>query len=129
METIRLPAEAASAAAARRFVRGMLHRSHHGSLEDAALLCVTELVANVTVHTDSSECLVTVRSATRDVTIEVSDAATEMPAMEPAPLYAEHGRGLNIVDAVSCEWGVSPGAGRCKSVWARLCEPGPATGR
>ncbi len=119
-ETIRLPAEPASAARARRFVRDFLRRSPHRALEDAATLCVTELVANVSVHTDSTECLVTVRDAAGDVVIEVTDGTRDLPAPESPSRYSEHGRGLQIVEALAGEWGVRRSSEHCKSVWLRL---------
>lgn len=125
-ESIRLPAEPSSAAAARTFVRDMLRRSNHTSLEDAALLCVTELVANVSVHTDSSECMVTVKDSDEDVVIEVTDEALEVPAVEPLSDESEHGRGLRIVEALARDWGVLRHSDSGKSVWLQLCDPGGA---
>lgn len=121
-DTIELPTEPASAGRARDFVRDRLRRSCHDALEDAALLCVSELVANVSVHTDSPQCLVTVKQAERTVTIEVTDESGELPAMEAPSLGAEHGRGLRIVDAVAGAWGVTRSPDRRKSVWVRLCD-------
>lgn len=123
-ELIQLPAEPASAARARAFVRDRLHRGRHRALEAPALLCVTELVANVSVHTDSCECVVAVRDTTDSVLIEVSDQTSELPTMRPVSLQAEHGRGLQIVDALAREWGVRHSPGRCKSVWVRLVAGG-----
>lgn len=121
-ESIRLPAEPASAAVARTFVRDMLRRSNHASLEDAALLCVTELVANVSVHTDSTECLVTVKDTDEDVMIEVTDETLEVPVVEPTSNESEHGRGLRIVEALAGDWGVLRRPDNGKSVWLRLCD-------
>lgn len=127
-ETIELPAEPASAARAREFVRDRVRRSRHGSLEDPALLCVTELVANVSLHTDSPQCVVTVREAPEAITIEVTDDAGQLPSMGPASSQSEHGRGLRIVDALAREWGVRRRADRRKSVWVRLSEGSYAAG-
>lgn len=117
--TIVLPAEPSSAAIARQFVRDLLHGSRHDGLEEAALLCVTELVANVSCHTGSHDCVVTVVDEPNELLIEVADTAGEMPAMETPPGLSEHGRGLRIIDALAGEWGVCrrpPG----KAVWIRL---------
>lgn len=123
-ETIHLPAEPASAALARAFVRQFTRRSSHRALEDVAVLCVTELVANVSIHTDSGECVVTLKDAPGDLTIEVADAAIELPAVEAASPWAEHGRGLQIVAALAGEWGVRRSSEQSKAVWLRLCDPG-----
>lgn len=118
--TIVLPAEPASAARAREFVRDLVRQSHHQGLEDAAVLCVTELVANVSLHTDSTECAVTVVDEPEDILIEVADGDGSCPTLEHPARLAEHGRGLGIVDALAGEWGVEPCREAGKSVWARL---------
>lgn len=119
-KTITLPAEPSSAAVAREFVRRLLRRSRHRSLEDAALLCVTELVANVTRHTTSSTCVITLIDHPDDLQIEVADEMPEMPTVAPAAPEAEQGRGLVIVDKLAREWGVRrvPDDGKC--IWLRL---------
>lgn len=120
-ETIKLPAAPTSAAEARRFVRASLARSGHGAMEDAALLCVSELVANVSLHTDASECQVTIRMDPGSVVIEVADdEAVELPSVEPWSPVSEHGRGLRIVDALAREWGVRRRPHQGKLVWLRL---------
>lgn len=118
--SITLPAEPASAARARQFVRESLARSAHRDLEDAAVLCVTELVANVSVHTRASTCDVIVVDRPDQVIIEVHDDTTEVPDLLPADPDEEHGRGLRIVDALAGDWGVTvyPDNGKC--VWLRL---------
>lgn len=88
------------------------------------MLCVTELVANVSAHTNSAECAVTLRDAPRDLTIEVADVSTDLPAVETVSPWAEHGRGLQIVDALAGEWGVRRSVGHSKAVWLRLCDSG-----
>jgi len=120
--TIVLPAEPASAARAREFVRRLVRRSEHSELEDAALLCVTELVANVSLHAHSAECVITVVEEPGDLLIEVADGDADghYPTMEQPGRMSEHGRGLRIVDSLAGEWGVRPGHDEGKSVWLRL---------
>ncbi len=89
---------------------------------DAALLCVSELVANVSVHTRSKQCMVTVVDEADDVIIEVADEAHEPPVLEPNAEKSEHGRGLCIIEALAGEWGVRQRPNDGKSVWLRLCE-------
>ena len=126
-ETILLPAEPASAAQAREFVRRILTRSGHGSVADAAVLCVTELVANVSRHTGADHCVVTVRGAPHSVVIEVGDTDMgELPSVEPWSSEAESGRGLRIVSALAREWGVKRRPEEGKFVWLELCDtPSP----
>ena len=122
-ETIVLPAEPASAARAREFVRRLVRRSGHRELEEAALLCVTELVANVAMHTESRECTVTFVDEPDDILIEVTDHDRTGPTMERPGRMAEHGRGLRIVDALAGEWGFRRYRDDGKSVWLRICAP------
>ncbi len=89
---------------------------------DAALLCVSELVANVSVHTRSEQCVVTVVDEADDVIIEVADEANEPPMLQADGDKSEHGRGLYIVEALAGEWGVRHNPDNGKSVWLRLCE-------
>ncbi len=119
-QTIVLPAEPASAARARQFVRSLLRASPHRDLEDAALLCVSELVANVSVHTTSRRCMVTVVDRPEELLIEVADEEPDMPVVEAPPRLADHGRGLHIIDALAREWGVRPQDDDGKCVWLRL---------
>lgn len=120
--SIRLPAEPASAAVARRFVASRLRLAGLVGVEDAAALCVSELVANVVAHTDCPDCTITCRSGSGEVTIEVADRAADQPVVGSMQPYEEHGRGLRIVDALADDWGVrlEPSAG--KTVWLKLCD-------
>lgn len=119
-DTIVLPAEAASAARAREFVRDLVRRAGYEELEDAAVLCVTELVANVSVHTHSHECVVTVVPEPHDLLIQVADRDSDLPTVEPAGRLAEHGRGMRIIDALAGEWGVRRVSDEGKCIWLRL---------
>jgi anti-sigma regulatory factor (Ser/Thr protein kinase) len=121
-QAIVLPAEAGSAVQARQFVRDCLRwNSRRGAVEDAALLCVTELVANVARHTPARECVVKVVEDNGDLTIEVTDDYSGVPAIaDPSDPMEEAGRGLRIVDALAGEWGVRPHPGDGKSIWLRL---------
>ena len=121
-QAIVLPAEAASAVQARQFIRECLRRNRRRrAIEDAALLCVTELVANVARHTPSGECVVKVVDENGGLTIEVIDDYGGIPVMSEArdPME-EAGRGLRIVDSLAGEWGVRALPGDGKSVWLRL---------
>jgi anti-sigma regulatory factor (Ser/Thr protein kinase) len=120
--TIRLPANPSGAAAARQFVRHVLETSRHGALEDAALLCVTELVANVSRHTCSTSCVIRLVDEPHDLLIEVADDASDLPVLNQLPAGAESGRGLQIINALAGEWGVRRQVDIGKCVWLRLCD-------
>jgi serine/threonine-protein kinase RsbW len=120
--TLTLPAEPASAAVAREFVRDTLRGSNQASLEDAALLCVSELVANAAQHTPSTYCVIRVTAAPGDILIEVTDEGIDLPSLgslQPLP-GRDHGRGLHIIEALSQEWGVRRDPDDGKSVWVRI---------
>ena len=56
--------------------------------------------------------------------IEVTDAQGDrLPVLREEP-YGESGRGLLLVDALADRWGILPGPGPCKTVWAELTLPG-----
>jgi anti-sigma regulatory factor (Ser/Thr protein kinase) len=120
--TITLPANSSSAAVARQFVRHVLETSRHGALEDAALLCVTELVANVSRHTRSTSCVIRLVDEPDDLLIEVADDASDLPVLGPLPVRTESGRGLHIINALAGEWGVRRQVHAGKCVWLRLCD-------
>jgi anti-sigma regulatory factor (Ser/Thr protein kinase) len=108
------------------------------SLTDTAELVVTELATNAVrasaqpssspSHLDGRMsvvqiCLLTDGTRLR---VEVWDQASGVPALRQAPGYAESGRGLALVDAMTegC-WGWHPAArgqpGKC--VWAEIRRP------
>lgn len=117
-----LPSLPASAARARRLVRGLLEASGEpGTDVDTAVLIASELVANAIVHGAPSAVELTVEVEGAGVRVEVADGSPRPPAQaEPAPAD-EHGRGLLIVDRSSTAWGWSGGGiGHGKRVWCDL---------
>lgn len=90
---------------------------------EGALLAVSELVTNVILHDpDSSELTVSVDIGRDDVRIAVSGNAQGPLPIKKAPTWPDpktpHGRGLNIVDAVSNRWGVEPNGS--PTVWCEI---------
>jgi len=114
---------------AREFVRGLLQESRHLTLKDAAVLCVSELVANVVLHSSATECVVRLAYTPADVTIEVADEGPGRPVLEPSRPRSEHGRGMLIIDNISDDWGVRDLGRNGKSVWVRLNAPEAKNGR
>ncbi|MBC9716090.1 ATP-binding protein [Streptomyces sp. TRM66268-LWL] len=97
----------------------------HGSeASDSAALVVAELAANAVTHGRVSGRDFELRLALDGVrlVIEVADARADRPPrpLAPCPL-AEDGRGLQLVEALTEDWGVRerPG-GVGKTVWAKL---------
>ena len=85
---------------------------------DDALIVISELVQNVTQHTDShGELTVTLRSDT--VLIEVGDTSTVTPQPRNPGPDRIGGRGLLLIAAVSQQWGVRS-CPNGKIVWVEL---------
>lgn len=97
------PGEATSIAAARRFVAGEL--GDVGERLDAILLLVSELATNSVLHAASAFRL-SVRRTSDEVCVEVADEGAGSPSQQPHDVTAPSGRGLQIVEALSDEWGV-----------------------
>ncbi len=86
--------------------------------EDAAMI-VTELVANAVDHARSSSTL-TIDLDDHGLRVAVRDTcAAGVPHLAPADPHAPRGRGLQMVDALSTNWGVTR-HGDGKTVWAVL---------
>ena len=113
----KLPNDPSAVPAARRFASQTLI-DYGGASEtvDKARLLVTELTTNAVLHAHSPIRL-TVEPHDDRVRVEVRDDDPRplAPPHEPDP-EATHGRGLWLVAALSCDWGVN-GNERGKTVW------------
>ncbi|HJS93851.1 MAG TPA: ATP-binding protein [Solirubrobacteraceae bacterium] len=109
----------ASAGAARRFAAELLATSAEPDTLETVQLMVSELATNCIRHTDSGFDLTIVRDSGR-IRVEATDRGGGKPRKRsPKPTDAT-GRGLQIVDMLSTDWGYhhSPGGG--KTVWFTL---------
>jgi anti-sigma regulatory factor (Ser/Thr protein kinase) len=87
-----------------------------GEAVEPALLVVTELLSNAVDH-GRGPVRLAVEYAGEWVHIEVHDGAPEPPQLQPRDLLQRRGRGLQLVEALSRQWGWTddpPG----KLVWA-----------
>ncbi len=108
-------AEPASVRAARQFAAQTLADLSQEALEPIALM-VSELATNSVQHARTTFELAIVRSED-EIRVEVGDDAPGSPEMRsPAP-DEPTGRGLQIVDLLSDDWGVEPREGKGKTVW------------
>lgn len=84
-------------------------------------LCVTELVSNVIRHVgEGTPVRVRVARTGTHIRVEVTDPDPHtLPVLRRADAEAEQGRGLSLLDAVVCRWGVDHG-GEGKTVWCEL---------
>jgi serine phosphatase RsbU (regulator of sigma subunit) len=116
--TRQLPPVAASAAIARHFLGDLL--PHWGVAEGPATvsaLLVSELVTNATRHTDGPiELRVELG---RRLRIEVYDDSHRLPERRHAALDDTAGRGLELVELLSADWGVAHERSG-KAVWFEL---------
>ncbi|MEV0016725.1 ATP-binding protein [Streptomyces tendae] len=122
VRTQTLPREAESAAIGRRIVHRALEDWALEDLTYAAELVVTELIANAVQHARFACLRVTVRHLEpRLVRVAVTDRSHAEPVLRPHMAYAEEGRGLALVDALTVGWGHDP-LPWGKRVWADVGE-------
>jgi anti-sigma regulatory factor (Ser/Thr protein kinase) len=117
--------QASSVSAARRYVQSELV-GEDPDLIDAAILLVSELATNAVRHANSA-FVVRVSRTEDTIRFEVSDSGAGEPGMLEADPRRRSGRGLQIVQGMSREWGVTREGGD-KTVWFVLSRP-PSSGR
>lgn len=129
-----LPGEPSAAGCARTFIAATLNGLPADVVRDAEL-CAGELVTNSVLHSRSGgrgRIGVMVEHGGGLVRVSVSDdGAATLPRMpdEAAPLDAEEGRGLRIVDAFADRWNVERRRGGGTIVWFELAVPSSGSGR
>lgn len=88
-------------------------------LSDDAALVVTELAANAVQHCDGGFFRVDVAPRGDGIRIKISDACETRPSVRRSRWCEESGRGMLLVEALSCDWG-SDEHENGKTVWADL---------
>jgi anti-sigma regulatory factor (Ser/Thr protein kinase) len=118
-------------ARARRFARETLTAwGVDDDTVDNAILCVSELVTNAILHTNSG-CEVRVVLDRGVLTTIVRDGGSTVvvdPSHVAEDPLAVHGRGLQLVDAFATRWGSELDAGGM-TVWCVLEPSAPPFGR
>ncbi len=101
----------------RDLVHRVLSGSDEGCVQTTAIL-TDELVANAVTH-GRPPIMLAIHRDPGGVTVAVTDCGPGRPDLRSAPLIAESGRGLTIVNVLSDEWGVDdlPDG---KRVWFRM---------
>ena len=102
-----LPAEPASVAVARRFVRRALEEWGLDSLSDTVVLLTSELATNAILHARTAFAVVVSRSPD-DVRVDVLDGSAVTPRNRQPSALAATGRGVNMVAALADHWGATP---------------------
>ncbi|MET7379296.1 ATP-binding protein [Streptomyces sp. NPDC005526] len=108
----------------RRVLRLYLAGSGLDGVADAAELALTELVTNVVRHVPGRRCRICFLLQPGGVRVEVADQCPELPMRAGTDPFADGGRGLVLVAAVTDRWGVvvrpdGPG----KTVWFECLAP------
>jgi anti-sigma regulatory factor (Ser/Thr protein kinase) len=111
------PMDAQSVAAARRFVGQAIGHCDPDTV-DVARLLTSELATNALVHARSAfEVIASEYDGT--VHVEVRDACASPPMPVSVKPTDEHGRGIQLLRALSTEWGVVDNPAG-KTVWFDL---------
>ena len=123
VDDMRLPLEHGTPASrARRMAERALQGWNLSDRADDVLLVTTELVQNVTQHTDDGGEL-RMSLDGDSILVEVTDTNPRMPLLQqPAPGRVG-GRGMLLIAGVARAWGSRPAAwaGRTgKTVWAKI---------
>jgi anti-sigma regulatory factor (Ser/Thr protein kinase) len=90
-------------------------------------LATSEVVTNALRHA-GSEVVLTVRLDGSRVRVEVADRSRRLPVAGHAPPDATSGRGLDIVEAVTDDWGAEETADDGKLVWFTVGAGGATVG-
>jgi PAS domain S-box-containing protein len=125
---VTLPPAPESARQARRFVSEVLTAAGAGAFRDTATLLTSELVTNCIVHAHT-ELQVVVDATAHWVRVEVIDGNPMLPARRSYDEQAQTGRGLEMVELLSADFGMEALVNDGKRVWFRLgAAPGDALG-
>lgn len=92
---------------------------------EAAVMCVTELLSNVSKHADSNRCVLLLESSASGVRIVVSDDSSALPVVREPDWSSENGRGMFLLDATADAWGAAPTSSG-KDVWVEFRNEGVA---
>ena len=124
--SLRLPAELMSVRRGRLFTRDVVAEWGLDPLVDDVQLGVSELITNAVRHA-RTDVELRISYDTR-LLVEVRDfePSLRQPAGAPTDPLATSGRGLQIVAAVSADWGVRS-LGNGKAVWFALDLPDAAS--
>ncbi|MFH8371657.1 ATP-binding protein [Streptomyces sp. NPDC018031] len=123
--TVELQALPARIGQVRRIVSAQLRYWHLDPLIEPAALGVTELLTNVHRHAEPDKhCTVEIILMLDRLTVSVRDRDPRLPRVPEADPVSTHGRGLNMVAAVSESWGMhARDDGSGKVVWFTLPVP------
>lgn len=116
--SIELSPEPRAASEARHFVFDAVSPLVGEEVAEMAMLLTSELVTNVIVHARTPMRL-DVDLTDEALRVAVVDAVPRQPALRRAHDARLTGRGMNLVEALSAQWGVEPSPPG-KKVWFEL---------
>jgi anti-sigma regulatory factor (Ser/Thr protein kinase) len=106
-----------SASQARAFVSDRLVDHRLPYLVESVRLVASELATNALVHAQTAFS-VTLSASDTEVVLTVRDDSQVLPDRRAAQVLDATGRGLEIVEIVSQEWGINQDEAGSKGVWA-----------
>jgi anti-sigma regulatory factor (Ser/Thr protein kinase) len=109
--TFVVPSSPESARTARLQVRAVLGSHGLGEYADDAEIVTSELVTNAIQHVRGTETIGVVVARVSNpsaITVIVSDSSAEAPIRRETTADSRRGRGLQIVESVSAQWGWHP---------------------
>jgi anti-sigma regulatory factor (Ser/Thr protein kinase) len=112
-----LEATPLSASQARAFVAHHLVDHRLLYLVDSVRLVASELATNALLHAQTAFS-VTLSASKTEVVLTVRDESQALPERRAAQVLDPTGRGLEIVEIVSREWGIDHDEAGSKGVWA-----------
>jgi len=114
-----LPMDQFAPGLARRFLLETVCEVHLARVVDEAELLVSEVITNGIVHGAPPVTLRLTCEAGPVLRVEVSDASPQRPRLRHPGAEETNGRGMELVDLLSQDWGVSPRGGG-KVIWFTL---------
>lgn len=111
----------------RRTITAFARHWGWGELIDPAVMCATEMLANVQRHAGSDECVLLLQSTPSGLRVVVSDDSHDLPVVREPDWSAESGRGMFLLSKTADAWGVEA-TDSGKDVWVefRPAEEGQA---
>lgn len=118
------PPEPVSVSPSRHFLRETLTLLSLQAVGDDAAVVLSELATNAVVHARTDFTVSLSPSGRQALRLGVTDGSTQMPR-QATNRDATGGRGLELLDVLSAEWGAMLNGVEGKTVWA-VHSPGPS---